>query len=763
MINSEDLFNQIRNEVTHYFDNDEVMFVVVFGSRARGESRQDSDIDLMIVFQGRTLPTKKIEEFKRALISLQQMHGLHYDENYPGEYISIFDITKAIGGYGFVRTGSLIKIDSIQAHQWTYFNSARQWLSALSCPNILLYGDGASYQEYSQKALTAVVLLSSLSVAHDSLTVAEISERLLSGGKEYLGFCNTEYTHEYLHTKLSAVCSELVSKGILAIQPGKEVVFHLNRDLAFQSLPRLTDAVMFEFLKKFLGATTGESDKTILRRGLEIGIDFVTNTTQKTVAYYSDDTVRERFSESIPLVGNNLNAVIDEFQEKVIDGAIHQSSPNYLAFPDSGNSLAALTADILIGFTNQNLIATTKSAPTGTYLEMQVISWLRKLIGFTQAENLSENAIQLGGVMTSGGTMANTTALLVARCKAFPDSRKQGLQAVALKPILIIAADTLNHYSHTAAFWWLGLGEDNIVYVKSKADFRIDCEDLDLKLTTHNNNVTSKVIAVVAQAGDSRTTTIEDFNNVSAVTERHKVWLHVDACHGGVLIFSQTHKDQLSGIEKANSVSIDPHKGLCTPYSSSAVLFRDIADCALIAKSTDITIQQGSSDLGQVTPFMGSRAFDSLKLWFLIKHLGVEGIGALVDYRFDLAKNWRTSIEQSSYFAPLNQIELNSVVFSVSMDKIQSIFTCTLLPHDRDIINKLIHDMVYREGYICIHSFDIVDMTDESDTSHQKKRVLGVTFGNPYTVVADFPDYITYLDSIVERISHTYDNNNDIS
>ena len=350
--------------------------------------------------------------------------------------------------------------------------------------------------------------------------------------------------------------------------------------------------------------------------------------------------------------------------------------------------------------------------------------------------------------MVGGGTMANAVAILAARNHTFPMSRAKGINVGEIRPILIVAGPTMYHYSHIASFWWLGMGEENIIYVNTLKDYRFDCDDLNNKLTEYNNSKTSKVVAVICQAGDSRTTTIENFDKVVDITKRHKVWLHVDACHGGVLIFSEKFREKMKGLKEADSISVDPHKGLCVTYPSSIVLFKDIASFESLAKSTDITIQKGSYDLGQMTPFVGSKSFDSLKLWFLIKNLGLHGIERLIDYRLMLAQQWFKIIESSSFFMPLNEVELNSVVFSVSPEKIKTNFPDTELLDLETIglINKNIHDQVYKEGYLCIHNFDLVNLNN--NPTSDKNRVLGVTFGNPYTTCNDFPEYINYLDDV---------------
>lgn len=746
----EKIIGHLIKEVEIHF-SDELVFAVLFGSWARFENRADSDLDLMIVLRNPNTDLKKINSFKESFIKFQLENNLIPDKMYPGEYVSIFNIQKAIDGYGFITENEKVEIPPIDQNGWTSFNEYRQWLSALAGPNIFLFGDKGKFEDLKRRALSSAILIAILSEQNNILSQDEILKKLLGGGKEYLGFCDTSYTHKYIDRQLPIVLETLLAKKIIQ-SSGAEKSLVLNRKNALQMLPRLTEKNEMEFKKKFLGAASTETEKQILRECLEIGVDFVSNNKRRVLDYFPEDQLRARFTDPIPTEGKNLNEIVGEFKDKILSGSIRQFSQNYLAFPDSGNAISALAAEILIAFTNQNLIATTKSAPTATFAEMQVIQWLRQLIGFEGAADLPASALSVGGMITPGGTLANATALLVARCKAFPNSRKQGLYTSQIQPILIIAADTLYHYSHIASFWWLGLGEENIVFVKALDDFRLDSTDLDKKLSKYNNGKTSKVIAVVAQAGDSRTTTIEDFKKIVTITKKHNVWLHVDACHGGVLLFSKKHRQSMEGIEEAHSISIDPHKGLGIPYPSSAVLFRDADDCELISKSTDITIQKGSSDLGQITPFFGSRPFDSLKLWFLIKHLGTEGIGALVEYRYELAQKWADSIKSSRFFESLNEVKLNSVVFSVSPKKIQK-WHLNLLSDQEVIgkINKLIHDSVYQEGYLCIHNFDIVDMAKKIVPEKSKLRVLGVTFGNPYTTAADFPEYIAYLDQKAEE------------
>lgn len=726
-------------------------FALVFGSRARNEHQANSDVDLMLVFTD-GCEKSKIEDFKQRFVSFQKEHSLIVDVKFPGEFLTFADLQRAIAGYGFVRNENCLEIDLMVGPTiWSSFNEHRQWLCAMAGPNKFLIGNENKFTEYQQNALCSVILSALLARKADAFTVLGLLEELLAKGKNYLGFCDTEFSRNFLINNLPKICEHLERENLIS---QSATGYILGRTLALKQLPKTMSKKDYLLKKKFVGLITTEEDLFPIQKALDIGLDFILDRDAKVLDYKDELEIRSKFEDDIPKEGQSLEKITEEFCQKILDGSIRQANPNYLAFPDAGNSIASLMADILVGLTNQNLIATTKSAPTATFAEIQVIRWLRQLVGFPHTQDFPKNAVEVGGIMTMGGTLANATALLAARCKTLPESRVKGLQALNIKPVLIIAADTFYHYSHIASFWWLGLGEENIVYVNTLDDYRLDCDDLDKKLSEYNNGETSRVIAVVSQAGDSRTTTIEDFNKVADITQKHNVWLHVDACHGGVLLFSKKHRERMNGIERANSISIDPHKGLCTPYPASAVLFKDVEDCSLISKSTDITIQKGSYDLGQITPFLGSRAFDSLKLWFLIKHLGTDGISELIEYRYDLAKSWHSQIEQSEFFVTLNEVELNSVVFSISPKKLGKLIQEKNL--DRESLgklNKLLHDQVYREGKLCIHSFDIVDVADRIATGVGKLRVLGVTLGNPYTDAQTFPDHIKYLDSLVYQIT----------
>ena len=214
-----------------------------------------------------------------------------------------------------------------------------------------------------------------------------------------------------------------------------------------------------------------------------------------------------------------------------------------------------------------------------------------------------------------------------------------------------------------------------------------------------------KVIAVVAYVGDSRTMTIDNLKEIYKLVKKidQNIWLHADACHGFSLAFSKTLKKKIEGIELFDSVSTDPHKVLAIPYCVSALLLKNPEKFKLITSYSDLIMNEPFS-LGKITPFIGSKSWVSLKIWFMIKNLGVEKIGEIIDTRCEMAKNLGEIIKNSDDFVLLNDININSVVFMYVGDK-QNLNNIEYL----NDLNKKIHSQMLDEGIFHVHYFTLPD------------------------------------------------------
>ncbi len=428
-------------------------------------------------------------------------------------------------------------------------------------------------------------------------------------------------------------------------------------------------------------------------------------------------------AKPLPLQGRPLQDVIHDIRGTILPGSIHQHHKNYIAFPDKGSYAAAQYAAMLSAFTNQNLIADAKSAPTATYVEMLVISWLRELIGYKTSSGIPAHALDLGGAMVTGGTLANTLGLLGARQHAYPESKTEGMMALRKTPKIFVAGSTISHYSHYGASWWLGFGTDNVVEVACDSQGRMDQTDLSRKLADSLSRG-AQPVAIVAVMGDSRTNTLEDLPGLYHISQRFGVWLHADACHGGVLAFDQQATTAGKHIlSYADSIAMDPHKQLGAPYSSSVILFKDPKHLAAIGSSTDITIARGSSDIGQITPFLGSKPFDALKLYALFEALGVDGICKSIHARQQITKHWHTLLAESEHFMPLHTPDLFAQAFTLKPGRMNA--------DQLSEKNAQLHDTLYTNGTVVVNKFSLRDYRNLLPYGRGNKiTCLGSTIGS---------------------------------
>ncbi len=170
---------------------------------------------------------------------------------------------------------------------------------------------------------------------------------------------------------------------------------------------------------------------------MRVGLDFLhgAEPEQPFLRYAEPDALRKSIGQPLPLEGASFDEVLTEVNDVVARYSIGQGHHRYLAFPDSGNALAALAGNLLSPLLNQNLIAVDRSAPSATFVEAQVIEWLRELVGYPSAP-LSElrGVKDVSGLWTTGGHLSNHIAMLAALGHAFPAARKEGLRGSTPSP-----------------------------------------------------------------------------------------------------------------------------------------------------------------------------------------------------------------------------------------------------------------------------------------------------------------------------------------
>ncbi|MBJ7905072.1 lysine decarboxylase DesA [Streptomyces sp. NPDC003656] len=318
-------------------------------------------------------------------------------------------------------------------------------------------------------------------------------------------------------------------------------------------------------------------------------------------------------------------AVLDELEELYLRDAVYFHHPRYLAHLNCPVVIPAVLGEAVLSAVNSSLDTWDQSAG-GTLIERKLIDWTTERIG------LGENA---DGVFTSGGSQSNLQALLLAR----EETKTESLDK------LRVFASEVSHFSVKKSAKLLGLGPDAVVTIPVDHDKRMHTVALahELERCAQDGLVP---MAVVATAGTTDFGSIDPLPEIAELCEQFGVWMHVDAAYGCGLLTSLKHRDRLSGIERADSVTVDYHKSFFQPVSSSALLVRDVATLRHATYHAEYLnprrmVQERIPN--QVDKSLQTtRRFDALKLWMTLRVMGADGIGELFDEVCELAREgWK--------------------------------------------------------------------------------------------------------------------------
>ena len=474
-----------------------------------------------------------------------------------------------------------------------------------------------------------------------------------------------------------------------------------------------------------------------LKKAIDISVDFKLQENvheTPTTKIYAKDILK-----TLPLEGKEINQVLEEFKELLLNSSTNFSSTNFMGFPDSGNSVAAMVGAIFSELIQQNLINQSFCGPTATFAEIAVIQWLREVVGYKTNDSVTD-VWDAGGMITTGGTSSNTIAMMLARENHVKGTFNKGVSCP--ENFKIIIPKGIGHYSINRSQRWIGLG-NNTIEIETE-NFKTNLNEL--KKTLRMNK--GRVMTVVCCAGDSYTMTIDNFKGIYETVKEfdENIWLHADACHGFSLGFSDKLREKINYINLFDSISTDPHKVLFTPYVVSALLVRDPQTLKSISSQSELILNDDFA-FGQITPFFGSRNWSSLKLWFLIKNLGKAEIGNLIEKRYAMANFLWELLKTDKDFIVFNNVEINSVMFMYKGDLECSIDNIAVL----NSLSKKVYNTIMEEGKYYLHQFPINDDNNIIDKNSiiYPLRYMG---GNPNVTKDDIISMIGYIKEIAKKM-----------
>ncbi|TQP46350.1 pyridoxal-dependent aspartate 1-decarboxylase PanP [Vibrio cholerae] len=353
--------------------------------------------------------------------------------------------------------------------------------------------------------------------------------------------------------------------------------------------------------------------------------------------------------------------------DTLVSHSVHTASPSFIGHMTSALPYFLMPLSKIMIALNQNLVKI-ETSKAFTPLERQVLGMIHRLIYgetdhfYQQWMHSAEHSL---GAFCSGGTIANITALWVARNNAlkaegdFPGVEKAGLFK-AMRHYghegLAILVSERGHYSLKKAADVLGIGQEGLVAVKTDAHNRICPHDLEQKITELKANKI-KVFAVVGVAGTTETGNIDPLRTIAQICQREQIHFHIDAAWGGATLMSNRYRGLLDGVELADSVTIDAHKQLYIPMGAGMVLFKDPNAMRSIEHHAQYILRQGSKDLGSHT-LEGSRSGMAMLVYASMHIISRPGYQLLIDQSIEKARYFADLIDAQTDFELVSQPEL---------------------------------------------------------------------------------------------------------
>ncbi len=340
-----------------------------------------------------------------------------------------------------------------------------------------------------------------------------------------------------------------------------------------------------------------------------------------------------------PEQGESMDAILADFRNLIVPGITHWNHPRFFGYFSISASGPGILGEMLAAALNVNHMLW-KTSPAATELEQVTLAWLRQWLG------LPDNFF---GIIHDTASTGSLHAILAARELAAPEIRRTGKF-----PPLILYASEHAHSSIDRGALAAGIGLENIRHVPSDQEFRMRPDAL-ASLIAEDLAAGRRPFCVVATVGTTSTTSVDSIAEIGEIARRYHLWFHVDAAYAGSAALLDEHRHILDGAALADSLVVNPHKWLFTPVDLSILYTRrpDVMRRMLSLEETppylDAAERDRAVNLADYSLALGRR-FRSLKLWFVLRHFGREGITRILRRHMELARDLAQQISDDSRF-----------------------------------------------------------------------------------------------------------------
>jgi aromatic-L-amino-acid decarboxylase len=395
-----------------------------------------------------------------------------------------------------------------------------------------------------------------------------------------------------------------------------------------------------------------------------------------------DDVIRRFEIAPLPATGTSAETILSDVERDILPYSLGIGHPRWWGFIRASPSPIGMAADLLAATMNNNCAG---SAQIATFVEMTVMRWLAELVGYDGSA---------GGLLVSGGSAANFVALAAMREAMLPNTRIDGLTGTRLRPVVYVTPET--HSCIRRAVELLGLGSNALRLLPPDERLRMDPASL-ARAIAEDRAAGRRPLCVVGTAGTVNTGAIDPLAALRDVARAESLWFHVDGAYGAVGAALPELADRYQGLADADSLTIDPHKWLYVPYEAGAVLVRDrnaltraFATKADYLEVDDTDYYNGPLWFHQQGPQL-SRAFRALKVWCVLRELGVEGLRELWRHDLATAEALRSAVRAHPRLELVGPSDLSIVCFRYVPGH-----------GDADALNHLLVNRLQRDGRLFV-------------------------------------------------------------
>ena len=360
----------------------------------------------------------------------------------------------------------------------------------------------------------------------------------------------------------------------------------------------------------------------------------------------------------LPENGEDAEKVLTELFREMVEQGFHVPSANYFGLMNPTPTYMGVLGEALVAGLNPQL-ATLARSQLASKIELETVRWIGERVGW---------AGEFNGTFTSGGNEANFSGLALALAAKFPDAVEEGVASIGGQPVCYASAES--HHSLDKSAGLLGIGRKALRRIAVNRAAQLDPQELG-RAIAQDRSAGRKPFCVVATGGTTNSGAVDDLIAISEVCREQELWLHVDGAYGGVAIFSNQHRGLVRGIERADSLTIDPHKWLAMPFAAGVILTRhpEILERAFSVAAPYMPKAAGAQlpDNSRIST-QWTRRMNSLKLWLTLRVHGRQAYEELIDRQLRLAKSFADWVKASDDFELAVAPTLPIVTFQLKSD-----------------------------------------------------------------------------------------------